>query len=128
MTEPYYAYSAKSRAHLKRLAEAAADMPACQKIAVTARCFADGLMVMPFWVRISLALAIWRHGRLLAYFAFFSRMDKAKPGAADDAWDQIIRHMLDGKDTEQPGSVGGFCQRELDMFVGYLRDARRMEG
>ncbi|MFC5353526.1 hypothetical protein [Azospirillum himalayense] len=121
-------FSAKSRDDLEMLAEAASCMPPRQRVAVAARCFADGLMVMPLWVRIGLAVAIWRHGRLLAYFAFFSRMDKAKPGAADDAWDQIIRHMLDGKDTEQPGSVGGFCQRELDMFVGYLRDARRMEG
>ena len=121
-------FSATSRADLKRLAEAVADIPVRQKIAVAARCFADGLMVMPLWVRFGLALAIWRHGRLLAYFAFFSRMEKAKPGAADDAWEQIIRHMLGGKDAEQPGSVGGFCQRELDMFVGYLRDARRMEG
>lgn len=117
-------YSAKSRADIERLAADIENLPVRRKIVVGARCFADGLMVMPLWVRICLSFAVWRHGKLAAYYLWFLRMEQADPGNADDMWQQIVQHMLNGKDREDRGSVGGFSQRELDMFVGYLEAAQ----
>ena len=49
-----------------------------------------------------------------------SRMEHGK--LVQDMYDQMLDHMLLGKDTYDPKSAGGWNKKELDLFVACARE------
>ena len=64
---------------------------------------------------------VLRRRLMPARLAFFDAMARMQPDALNETLNQILDHMLRGTDREDKDSVGGWSQRELDMFVGTIQ-------
>ena len=77
-----------------------------------------GLMKPSWWVRLPLKFIKWLRGSQGIY-AF---VVKAGQPFSDSMINQTFAWMLDGHDTEERTSIGGFSQREIDLIVdGYKK-------
>ena len=50
----------------------------------------------------------------------FASLLCSKPAALDSMWKSTMGHMVDGKDTFDAMSAGGFNKQELDGLLGFL--------
>lgn len=50
-------------------------------------------------------------------FNFFAQLQQRSPETVTDFLEQTIMHIMNGIDIEDPDSVGGLSQRELDLLL-----------
>lgn len=109
--------SASNRKHVAILAEAIASIPSDEqphfltiihKLKLM-RCVQWPLSWMLRWVHFSRG-----HPSMVL---FFKQMRRRSPDAFRDWMQQTIDHCLNGVDTEDENSAGGWSQREIDMLL-----------
>lgn len=109
--------SASNRKHVAILAEAIASIPSDEQPRFLAvvhelglmRCVQWPLSWMLRWVHFSRG-----HPSMVL---FFKQMRRRSPDAFRDWMQQTIDHCLNGVDTEDENSAGGWSQREIDMLL-----------
>lgn len=52
-----------------------------------------------------------------AIFQFFKILSEKFPKELDNYLEDTIRHIVNGKDTTDPASVGGWSQKEIDLLL-----------
>lgn len=50
-------------------------------------------------------------------FQFFKIVSEKSPKAIDTWWEDTIRHIVNGKDTYDPASYGGWSQNEINLLL-----------
>lgn len=53
--------------------------------------------------------------------ALFRILDQCLPGSMNEMMLDTIKHMLTGKDREDPNSFGGWSQREIDALTSRVK-------
>lgn len=108
-------YRASSREDVAALSVAMRGLPDDDKLRGLVIAHATGLMLPRGILRLGLWLVGLRGGARKALFlAELYRRDAA---GALTLWDQTCSHVLNGKDREDADSVGGWSQREIDLFL-----------
>lgn len=109
-------YQASSREDLEHLAGMMDLLTDARKAAGVAAIHAHGLM-LPRGI-LALAVMFPRFvGGKASVTKFFQQLYLRDAKSMNAMWDQTREHMLRGKDTEDRNSVGGWSQRELDIFT-----------
>lgn len=85
----------------------------------------QNVMIVRNWFH---RLMIWisqkrygKAGRDHAIGVICVELNKRAPEAITEMFNQTIQHIRRGKDTEEVGSVGGLCQREINIVVAWLK-------
>jgi hypothetical protein len=76
-----------------------------------------GLMRPRGWFRMAVKVISWRHRepKHAAYLRMFI-MGERGLNLAKEIRAQTVQHILQGRDTEDADSVGGFSQREINII------------
>lgn len=112
-------YDATDRQHLEELADRMRRLTDARKMAGITLVHLYGLM-LPRGFQFVLALLMLKPFGHRAVILFFQQLYKRDPQPALDMWAQTIGHMRTGKDREDAHSVGGWSQRELDIFTQHI--------
>lgn len=112
-------YRASSREDVAALSVAMRGLSDGDKLRGLVIVHATGLMLP----RGSLRLGLWLAGlrgetRKAVFLAELYRRD---PAGALLLWEQTCSHVLNGRDREDANSVGGWSQREIDLFLDCFR-------
>jgi hypothetical protein len=78
------------------------------------------LMRPPLPLRASLGLICLKHGKERGTVVFAADLAARSPATVADLWQGIMRHLVDGKDTYDARSAGGWNKAELDRFLGFV--------
>lgn len=85
-----------------------------QKRIVTLELIKHKLMIMPWWlVLIKMIMGKKWHN-------FMTTFLDQQPDILENMWQESMKHMVDGKDSVDPSSAGGFNKDEMAIFVGIL--------
>jgi hypothetical protein len=72
----------------------------------------------PLWpIRLAYAASCRIYGCAEATGRIANGMSKQFPGAVDGLWRDLMRHMKEGRNTDDPTSSGAWNHRELRMFL-----------
>lgn len=105
---------AKNYASLARLSFAIGEMTDSQKQHMAFFLLNRELMrPSDLALRLMIKFVKWRKGSLGVWF-FVTKMEQP---FSDNLINQAINWMLDGYDSEERTSIGGFSQREIDLIV-----------
>jgi hypothetical protein len=110
---------ASSDLSIRALASNLRLLPRDRRTVLAGYLMAEGLMFPPihlwpiFWV-------LRRIRGKQGLYNFVAILSQIYPRAIDGIIADTAKHMLDGRDTEDADSVGGFSQRELNLIVRYL--------
>jgi len=105
---------AKNYISLSILAYALGEMTDSQKQLMTFFLLDNGLMRPSAWLRLPLKFVKWSKGSL----GIWNFVRKVGQPFSDNMINQTFVWMLEGHDTEERTSIGGFSQREIDLIVG----------
>jgi hypothetical protein len=106
-------YLASRRGDLREVAQIARDLPKPRKVQGVILAHELGLMLP----RGKLRIAMWFFRTPRARSVFMQQMFQRDEPATLNLWEQTLLHMTSGKDREDTDSVGGWSQRELDIFT-----------
>jgi hypothetical protein len=111
-------YRHDSRLAVRLLAEQLREVPDMCVTTFAALIMDKGVMVpQQWWVRLPLWIAV-RRG--MSRFDFWKVFYDHQPKFALDLLEATARHAIDGVDREQPNSVGGFSQREINFLANTI--------
>lgn len=80
-----------------------------------------GLAPAPWWLKAILVVLSWRHGAGRGIVAYATVLAKQTPNIVRVQWGRVTRHMLAGRNLDDPTSAGGWNRRDLTLFLGILR-------
>ena len=80
-----------------------------------------GLAPAPWWLRAVLAAIWWRHGAGQGTVAYAAVLAMRAPNVVRAQWRRVTRHMLAGRNLDDPTSAGGWNRRDLVRFLDILR-------
>ena len=110
-------YKANSKKDVARLAQRIRDTPADNRWQLAAEIVYLGLMNF----REAPIQDIIKHARytknIKALYAFFTVFDVMEKQIIDFFIEDTAKHAINGNDTEDEDSVGGWSQREIDLLV-----------
>lgn len=107
-------YTKKS--DLKALAEQVNKLTYTAKIQILSRCAVKRLMSPPFLFRcVTFFLSVER--TILMYIILFTR----QPELINVSWDELVNHMVNGKDLSDKKSAGGWNADELAIFLDLVK-------
>lgn len=109
-------YRASSREDLEHLAGMMDRLTDARKAAGVAAIHANGLMLPRGVLKLAVMFPRLAGGKA-GITKFFQQLYLRDAASMNAMWDQTREHMLRGKDTEDKNSVGGWSQRELDIFT-----------
>ena len=116
-------YRANNISDLRSLAADLNNLPLPQKIAVGAHLLDAGLMRMS-GVLLGMQWLLKRARGYKGAYAFMIRTSADHPQQFKAFWEDTSNHILNGKDTEDTDSVGGYSQREVNMIDGWIKTCR----
>lgn len=108
-------YCAASREEVAALVTAMRGLSDDDKLRGLVIVHATGLMLPRGILRLGLWLVGLRGEARKAFF--LAELYRQDPAGALTLWEQTCSHVLKGKDREDADSVGGWSQREIDLFV-----------
>lgn len=113
---PRYDYTSKE--DMLALATVVRNVPNNKLSSFIANVLDLDLMRVPWWLDKLVRLQCWLRGRSLvdAWFLVLERT----PSVAEDIRQGTIRHILEGKDLDDPRSAGGLNASEVDTLVAIL--------
>lgn len=124
-------YSHRSKTDLIDLRNQVGHLSLEQKALVCVSCLRTGIMGGNWSLRMGMKLAKVRHGENEGLILYAKVMARRAPEVIEQLWDQTLRHMVDGKDSFDRMSAGGWNKQELDTFlkileiVGWQRPLRK---
>jgi hypothetical protein len=124
-----YRYNATRRVDVVRLARNISSVPESARWKVLGHVFSMGLM-RPHPLDLLMRTALWVARKKLGdrgAHEFFRLMQVREPKAVMAWIDLTAEHVLHGRDREDELSVGGWSQREMDLFcskVQFLQDVK----
>jgi hypothetical protein len=110
---------ANSEEDLKLLAKAFLTTPRETYWVLMAKVHQLGLMRFRGFNKILLELLKKIRGEEYIFY-FFNLLDKVYPKGVEEALYETARHIVNGKDTEDEDSVGGWSQREIDLLLSTI--------
>ena len=112
-------YSHREKSDLLELRADMADMPLADKATVVFLSCRAGLFRVSASLRIALSLVGARHGQENGARRFGRTLERMSPGTIERLWDDMVmKHVVDGHDTYDRTSSGGFNAKELETFIG----------
>jgi hypothetical protein len=116
MITAHHVVNSRNIASLQRLSEDSAKLNDQKKINLSWAFLEHNLMVTPIWLT---GLMIF--GKVKTQEAFCSTMGTM--GSANSLWESFQDHLVNGKDTEDRDSVGGYSAREIIIMCDLLTEA-----
>lgn len=110
-------YKANSKEDVKLLAQRIRDTPTEDRCQLIADCVFLGLMYINDPYTSDTLEVMKKHNQENAVFMFFNLYEKLNPGFIDSFIEDVYNHIVNGKDTVDQDSVGGWSQREIDTFL-----------
>ena len=111
-------YRHDSRLAVRMLAEQLRECPAISAVTIAAVIVDKGIMYpRQWWARLCAWIATKRG---MSRYDFWNTLCTRHPALAYAIIEQTADHIVNGKDREQPGSVGGLSQREINCIANML--------
>lgn len=106
---------ASSPERVRLLAACFLTIPQEDKWKVVGKVHDLGLMNFRGLVWILKLIKTWKGAA--GVFQFFKIVSEKSPKTIDNWLEDIVRHIVNGKDTTDPTSVGGWSQKEIDDLL-----------
>jgi hypothetical protein len=106
---------ASSKEDVKLLATCFYTIPIEDKWKIVAKTY--DLKLMKFR---GLGFPLWLANKIkgkTGVYQFFKILSEKAPDYIDNCIEDTIRHIVNGKDTTDPASVGGWSQKEIDLLL-----------
>jgi hypothetical protein len=110
-------YKANSKRDIQLLAKVIEDVPQQAQWYIVWYVWRNDLMRIRQWFpRLLLWFMYMRHGDWGTQM-MFRQMEQKNPEQITQIISDTCRHVLYGQDKEEVGSLGGWSQREIDLFM-----------
>lgn len=106
---------ATSREDLKLLATCFLTVPQEDKWKIVGKVYDLGLMKFKGTVFALRLIKKWKGSP--GIFQFFKILSEISPKSIDNCIEDTVRHIVNGKDTYDPSSAGGWSQKEIDLLL-----------